>query len=324
MAVNYDKCIEQLMRGELLSESIVKEICEKMKDALIYEPNVQTIRAPVTVVGDVHGQLYDVLEIFKIGGRCPDTNYLFLGNYINRGYHSIETICLLICLKLKYPARITLLRGNHESRKLAQIYGFYGECVRKYGTDVVYKAVLEMVEYLPLAALIEALGDGSAGQQATQEAPAPIFALHGGIGKDIITVDQIKVVDRFRDIPPEGQLTDIVWADPDQDQKEGFNPNPRGVSCLYGSDAVAKFLKINKIDHIVRSNQLCMDGYQIICNGKLSTIFSAPNFCYRCGNVGCILEIDQNLKRHYNTFTASPENGDPRFDQSKELPDYFM
>jgi serine/threonine-protein phosphatase PPG1 len=127
-----DKFIEDLIdERKLLSEEDVKNVCEKLKEILCHESNVLHIQAPVTVVGDVHGQFSDVLEIFKIGGPCPSTNYLFLGDYVDRGVCSVETISLLACLKLRYPNRITLLRGNHESRAVTQVYGFYMECLRK-------------------------------------------------------------------------------------------------------------------------------------------------------------------------------------------------
>lgn len=306
-SLNLDRCIEQLMRCEILSESTVKDICDKMKELLIYEPNVQAVKAPVTIVGNIHGQLYDLLEIFKIGGKSPDTNYLFLGGYVDRGYHSVETISLLVCLKLRYPSRITLLRGNHESRQITQVYGFYGECMRKYGTSNVWKYFTEMFDYLAIAALID----------------DNIFCVHGGLSPNIVSIDQVRVLDRFQDIPHEGSFTDLMWSDPDP-EREGYTPNTRGAGCFFGNDAVAKFLKVNKIEHIVRSNQLCMDGYQVLFNNKLSTVWSAPNFCYRCGNVAAIVEVSETLERHFNTFIAAPESKRLPYDPTKELPDYFL
>jgi len=308
MTLNLDKCIEQLTKCELLSESTLKDLCLHVREVMIYEPNVQILKAPLTVVGDIHGQFYDLLEIFKVGGKCPDTNYLFLGNFIDRGYHSVETMSLLVCLKLRYQSRITLLRGNHESRTLTQVYGFYGECMRKYGNANVWKFFTEMFDYLPIAAIIE----------------DSIFCVHAGISMNVATIDQIRVLDRFKEVPHEGPLSDLLWSDPDPDLKDAFVPNVRGVGCTYGADAVAKFLKINKMEHIVRSHQLCMDGYQVLFNNKLSTIWSAPNYCYRCGNVASILEISESLDRYFNTFIAAPESSQkPPYDLVKELPDYF-
>jgi len=255
----------------------------------------------------LYRQFYDLLEIFKIGGKSPDTNYLFLGGYVDRGYHSVETISLLVCLKLRYPSRITLLRGNHESRQITQVYGFYGECMRKYGTSNVWKYFTEMFDYLTISALID----------------DNIFCVHGGLSPQIVSIDQIRVLDRFQDIPHEGSFTDLMWSDPDP-EREGYSPNTRGAGCFFGGDSVAKFLKVNKVDHIVRSNQLCMDGYQVLFNNKLSTVWSAPNYCYRCGNVAAIIEVSETLERHFNTFIAAPESQRLPYDPTKELPDYFM
>jgi serine/threonine-protein phosphatase 2A catalytic subunit len=116
-----DKQISYLMEGKFLSEQDVKNLCEKAKEIFIKEDNVQAVNAPVTICGDVHGQFHDLLELFKIGGNCPDTNYLFMGDYVDRGYYSIETVTLLICFKVRYPTRIFLTRGNHESRQVTQV-----------------------------------------------------------------------------------------------------------------------------------------------------------------------------------------------------------
>jgi serine/threonine-protein phosphatase 2A catalytic subunit len=124
-------------------------------EVLIQESNVQPVRCPVTVCGDVHGQLHDLIELFRIGGRAPDTNYLFMGDYVDRGYYSVETVSLLVCLKVRYPERIFILRGNHESRQITQVYGFYDECVRKYGNANVWKMYTDLFDYLPLTAVVD-------------------------------------------------------------------------------------------------------------------------------------------------------------------------
>lgn len=121
MAFDLDSCISTLLRKQLLGEALLKEICEKTKELLMREGNVVHISAPVTVVGDIHGQFYDLIEIFRIGGYSPHTNYLFLGDYVDRGLFSVETISLLTCLKLRYPDRVQLIRGNHESRAVTQV-----------------------------------------------------------------------------------------------------------------------------------------------------------------------------------------------------------
>jgi diadenosine tetraphosphatase ApaH/serine/threonine PP2A family protein phosphatase len=134
------------------------------------------------VCGDIHGQFQDLLELFRIGGNCPDTNYLFMGDYVDRGYHSVETVTLLVALKVRYPQRITILRGNHESRQITQVYGFYDECLRKYGNANVWKYFTDLFDYLPLTAHIE----------------NQVFCLHGGLSPTLDTLDHIRALDRVQ------------------------------------------------------------------------------------------------------------------------------
>ncbi|XP_016334431.1 serine/threonine-protein phosphatase 2A catalytic subunit beta isoform-like [Sinocyclocheilus anshuiensis] len=127
------------------------------------------------------------MELFRIGGKSPDTNYLFMGDYVDRGYYSVETVSLLVALKVRYPERITILRGNHESRQITQVYGFYDECLRKYGNANVWKYFTDLFDYLPLTALVD-------GQ---------IFCLHGGLSPSIDTLDHIRALDRLQEVPHE-------------------------------------------------------------------------------------------------------------------------
>ncbi|KAH6559973.1 hypothetical protein BASA50_006646 [Batrachochytrium salamandrivorans] len=296
MAWDLDECISRAQKRELLPENYIKELCNKAKEVLIHEGNVREVLAPVTIVGDVHGQFYDVLEIFRIGGLCPDTNYVFLGDYVDRGLYSVETITLLMCLKLRYPDRVTLVRGNHESRAITQTYGFYTECMDKYNSVNVWTYFTDLFDYLVLAVVIN----------------DSILCIHGGLSPSIHTLDQIRVIDRFREIPHDGPMADLVWSDPLQSAKldgnGGFALSPRGAGYVFGEDITRRFLEINSLGHICRAHQLCMEGYQILFDDMLSTVWSAPNYCYRVGNMASILEIGPNLERFFNVFSACPED----------------
>lgn len=194
-----DKQIEQLKRCEIIKESEVKELCDKAKEILFEESNVQFIEAPVTVCGDIHGQFDDLMELFRIGGFVPETNYLFMGDFVDRGFNSVETFLLLLALKVRYPDRITLIRGNHESRQITQVYGFYDECLRKYGSVNVWRYCTEVFDYLALAALIE----------------GKIFCVHGGLSPNINHIDEIRNIDRKQEVPHDGAMCDLMWSDPD-------------------------------------------------------------------------------------------------------------
>ncbi|MCJ1271827.1 putative serine/threonine protein phosphatase [Lobaria immixta] len=300
-SVDLDECIERLYKKELLADSVIEAICAKTKELLMKESNVVHIAAPVTVVGDIHGQFFDMIEIFKIGGFCPDTNYLFLGDYVDRGLFSVETISLLVCLKLRYPHRVHLIRGNHESRGVTQSYGFYTECSRKYGNANVWHYFTDMFDFLTLSVVIN----------------NQIFCVHGGLSPSIHSIDQIKIIDRFREIPHEGPMADLVWSDPDPERDE-FSLSPRGAGYTFGAQVVKKFLEVNSMNHILRAHQLCQEGYQILYDDRLSTVWSAPNYCYRCGNMASVLEVSDTGERYFNVFDAAPENDLHRGEQQQQ------
>ncbi|CAE7764463.1 PPX2 [Symbiodinium sp. CCMP2456] len=281
-----DRQIDQLKRCEYIKEAEVKALCSKARDILVEECNVQRVDAPVTICGDIHGQFYDLVELFKVGGDCPETNYLFMGDFVDRGFYSVETFLLLLALKVRYPDRIMLIRGNHESRQITQVYGFYDECLRKYGSVNVWRYCTEIFDYLALAALIE----------------DRVFCVHGGLSPAINTLDDVRSIDRKQEVPHEGAMCDLMWSDPED--LDGWGLSPRGAGYLFGADVVKGFNHTNGIELIGRAHQLVMDGYKWMFNEALVTVWSAPNYCYRCGNVAAILEFDENLKQSFRIFEA--------------------
>lgn len=218
------------------------------------------------------------------------------GDYVDRGYYSVETVTLLVCLKIRYPQRITILRGNHESRQITQVYGFYDECLRKYGNANVWKYFTDLFDYLPLTALIE----------------NQIFCLHGGLSPSIDTLDNIRSLDRIQEVPHEGPMCDLLWSDPDD--RCGWGISPRGAGYTFGQDISEAFNHNNGLTLVARAHQLVMEGYNWSQDRNVVTIFSgtapfsavsmhttnapfsAPNYCYRCGNQAAIMEIDEHLK----------------------------
>ncbi len=162
---------------------------------MVEESNVQPVSAPVIVCGDIHGQFYDLMELFRTGGEIPNSRYVFLGDYVDRGYNSVETLELLLCLKLKYPGHITLLRGNHESRQISLSYGFYEEIMRKYGNTNPWRYFTDVFDYFSIAALIE----------------GKIFCIHGGLSPMISTIDQIRLINRKMEIPHEGAFCGKIF-----------------------------------------------------------------------------------------------------------------
>ncbi|KAJ6430445.1 hypothetical protein OIU84_021776 [Salix udensis] len=321
-----DHQIAQLMECKPLAEGEVKTLCDQARAILVEEWNVQPVKCPVTVCGDIHGQFYDLIELFRIGGNAPDTNYLFMGDYVDRGYYSVETVTLLVALKVRYRDRITILRGNHESRQITQVYGFYDECLRKYGNANVWKYFTDLLIIYPLTALIE----------------SQIFCLHGGLSPSLDTLDNIRALDRIQEyflfwsriksripdipffpvapVPHEGPMCDLLWSDPDD--RCGWGISPRGAGYTFGQDIAGHFNHTNGLTLISRAHQLVMEGYNWCQEKNVVTVFSAPNYCYRCGNMAAILEIGENMDQNFLQFDPAPRQIEP--DTTRKTPDYFL
>ena len=300
-----DAMIAHVLDCKPLTEQQVAKLCELGKTVLSKESNVQPVRAPVTVCGDVHGQFHDLLELFKIGGVPPDTNYLFMGDYVDRGYYSVETVTLLLLYKVRYPERLFILRGNHESRQITQVYGFYDECVRKYGSANVWKMFTDLFDYLPLTAVVE----------------NEIFCLHGGLSPTLDTLSHIRSLERIQEVPHEGPMCDLLWSDPEQD-RVGWGVSPRGAGFTFGADISDQFCHNNGLKSIARAHQLVMEGFSWAHTDKVVTIFSAPNYCYRCGNLAGLLELDEHMNKCFFQFDPAPRRGETQV--SKKTPDYFL
>ena len=235
------------------------------------------LEAPIKICGDVHGQYYDLLRLFEYGGYPPESNYLFLGDYVDRGKQSLETICLLLAYKIKFPENFFLTRGNHECASINRIYGFYDECKKRYSIKL-WKIFTDCFNCLPVAALLD----------------DKILCMHGGLSTELEKVEQIKLLVRPSDVPEQGLLCDLLWSDPEANP-DGFGPNDRGVSVTFNSVVIDNFLKANDLDLICRAHQVVEDGYEFFGNRQLVTVFSAPNYCGEFDNSGAMMTVDENL-----------------------------
>ncbi|KFY85082.1 hypothetical protein V500_08738 [Pseudogymnoascus sp. VKM F-4518 (FW-2643)] len=361
-----DKAIAQLRECRPIPEAQVRELCYKARELLVEEGNVVTVTAPVTICGDIHGQFHDLMELFRVGGDVPDTNYLFMGDFVDRGFYSLESFLLLLCLKVRYPDRMTLIRGNHESRQITTVYGFYDECLRKYGSANVWRYCCDVFDYLALGAIvlnasatlqpndkipirpqapeitntedydeadieIEVLNSeggilhrfprkGSkrndvlvrsppASTTPTKTGPpgsgasahsngtsgsnsSAVFCVHGGLSPLAETLDKIRLIDRKQEVPHEGSMCDLLWSDPEDIQ--GWGLSPRGAGFLFGASTVQNFNHANNISMIARAHQLVMEGFKEMFDNTIVTVWSAPNYCYRCGNVAAIMELGED------------------------------
>jgi len=285
MKIDVDNILERLLavRGNKpgktvdLKEEEIKYLIDKSLPLFKESKMLIELEAPLRVCGDIHGQYYDLLRIFEHCGYPGEFNYLFLGDYVDRGKQSIESICLLLTYKLKYPTKVHLLRGNHESSVTNRIYGFYDECKRRYNVRL-WRNFTELFNYLPVAALID----------------EKILCMHGGLSPDLRNFSSINEISRPTDIPDTGLLCDLLWSDPDKDVLE-FDENDRGVSVVFGEKIVQEFNRKNDLDLIIRAHQVVDDGYEFFAQRQLITIFSAPNYCGEFDNSAGIMIIDDAL-----------------------------
>ncbi|XP_074581681.1 serine/threonine-protein phosphatase PP1-like [Curcuma longa] len=261
-----------------LLEAEIRQLCLVSKDIFLQQPNLLELEAPIKICGDIHGQYSDLLRLFEYGGLPPQANYLFLGDYVDRGKQSLETICLLLAYKIKYPENFFLLRGNHECASINRIYGFYDECKRRFNVRL-WKVFTDCFNCLPVAALID----------------EKILCMHGGLSPDLHYLDQIQKLARPTDVPDSGLLCDLLWSDPSKEVLQGWGMNDRGVSYTYGSNIVIDFLQKLDLDLICRAHQVVEDGYEFFADRQLVTIFSAPNYCGEFDNSGAIMSVDETL-----------------------------
>ena len=262
-----------------LSEREVIAVIDKAYPIIEKEESMLELEPPLYICGDIHGQFYDLLRVFDILKYPPESKFLFLGDYVDRGKRSLECILLLLCLKIKYPSRIFLLRGNHESADINRMYGFYDECKRKVSLRI-YKQFCNLFNILPITALV--------GEK--------ILCMHGGLAYDLKNINELKTIKRPTEIPDAGLLCDLVWSDPDESLYFDFRTNKeRGISVCFSKKKVEEFTKENDLDLICRAHQVVEEGFQFFANMKLITVFTAPNYMEEFDNNGGILEVNEDM-----------------------------
>lgn len=268
----------------------ITDILFQGSEVLKNDPILLKLPANIIIVGDLHGNIDDLLRIFTRCGYPSETNYIFLGDYVDRGENSLEVFLLLISLKIRHPNNIYLLRGNHESNSMTGIYGFREE-VRKRLNKQMYFKFLDCFKHLPIAAVID----------------NRVFCVHGGISKDLHKVEQIAAQKKPNDIPLTGIIADMLWSDP-IDKVDTFQPSDRGVGALFGAKPLVKFLEDNNLELLVRSHESCNKGFNWPYEGSavgshsLLTIFSSSNYCDEF-NDGAVLSVPQDRDYQIISFT---------------------
>ena len=288
--------VAMLRRGVMPLEAELIDVADTVREVFVREPNLLELDAPLVVVGDLHGQLYDLYEILQLAGEPPGAQYLFLGDYVDRGQHSLETITLLFCMKLLHPGRVHLLRGNHEDAKICSNYGFLNEIFQKCALRAreYWRSAMDTFEMLPLAALVRA-------------GAFRLFAVHAGLSPALHAVQQINAIPRWCDFPENQQcvFADLLWSDPiaaaPAEQVVVFEKSTRGAGCGFGMLPVLKFCHQNDVQHILRSHQMQNDGYMTMFRDLLSTVWSAPRYTGKL-NLASVCCLHENGQRDYLVF----------------------
>ena len=249
----------KITKAVCLKNAEITAICMAVKEVLLAQPALIELSAPVKIIGDVHGQYTDLIRMFEMCGFPPNANFLFLGDYVDRGKQSLETILLLFCYKLKFPENFFLLRGNHECANVTRVYGFYDECKRRCNVKI-WKTFVDSFNCLPIAATV-------AGK---------IFCVHGGLSPSLTHMDDIRQIARPTDVPDYGLLNDLLWSDP-AEMENDWEANERGVSYCFGKKVIMDFLQRNDFDLVCRAHMVVEDGYEFFQDRILVTVFSAPN-----------------------------------------------
>jgi serine/threonine-protein phosphatase PP1 catalytic subunit len=271
-----------------LNEYDVKCALLKVKGVFSEEASLLNVQAPTKIVGDIHGQFSDLVRLLECGGHPPDQNYIFLGDYVDRGNYGVECMMLLICYKIQNPDKLFMLRGNHECGPISRIYGFYDEVKRRFNVKM-WKTFCDVFNALPLAAIID----------------DKIFCVHAGLSPEIMSdVTCVSKVKRPCDVPEDGLVCDLLWSDPEPDIT-GWAENDRGVSYVFGPDIVTDFLDKNDFDLVVRAHQVVEDGYEFFASRQMVTLFSAPNYCGEFDNAGAMMTVRDDLMCSFQLLKPS-------------------
>lgn len=295
----------------------ITAVCQAAREVFLSQPTLIELSPPVKIVGDVHGQYSDLIRLFEMCGFPPAANYLFLGDYVDRGKQSLETILLLLCYKIKYPENFFMLRGNHECANVTRgaslavpehllmstaVYGFYDECKRRCNIKI-WKTFIDVFNCLPIAAVVA----------------SKIFCVHGGLSPSLSSMDDIRRISRPTDVPDYGLLNDLLWSDP-SDTALDWEDNERGVSYCFGKTVIGAFLARYDFDLICRAHMVVegtlfrlllheltrADGYEFWNERTLVTIFSAPNYCGEFDNFGAVMSVSEDLLCAFELLKVRP------------------
>lgn len=289
--LNLDDLIARQLDANAPSEEEFRKLIDLTIPLFDAEPNVLEIKdQPILICGDSHGQLYDVQHLFDITGGIEKNSYLFLGDYVDRGDYSVELLSLLLCLKLKDPKRMYLLRGNHETRDVNRDYGFYADLKSRYeaSADELWEKCNRLFDFMPLAAIV----DGR------------LFCVHGGLSPLLKSIDDIRKCERREEPALSGMVAHLLWSDPGC--VDTWRRSPRRTGYFFGENLITEFLEREGLQMIVRAHEQ-VDGYKLQFNRKIVTVWAAPNYVYSCMNKAGYMQVVPGHPDQFVEYGAMPE-----------------
>ena len=264
----------------------IERLCSLVIRKVENDPLLLELSSPIYVVGDLHGQYYDLMRIFRKLGFPSEHKYLFLGDYVDRGPQSVETMALLLTYKALFPENVFLLRGNHEERDVCRSFGLQKEMENRFKFRLAYHNFLTVFDQMPLAAILD----------------NTIFCVHGGLSREFFATEVQDLRRKFNSISRPIELHiqtlpfDILWSDPMDSKGEspvGWEVGTRGPFTFeFGHDVTNAFLEKFHLTSIIRAHQWKMPGFQAQNHEKIWTVFSAPNYCNKIRNKGAVFSFE--------------------------------
>jgi serine/threonine-protein phosphatase PP1 catalytic subunit len=275
-----DAIVASIMTNECVhaqfSVTEAESLCSGVSPILLGESSLLELPGPINICGDIHGQLPDLMRCFQFTGLPPATRWLFLGDYVDRGPQSVEVLCYLFALKIRYPAHIFLVRGNHETRDMSEVGGLHSECIHKLNVGC-WTTFCKVFDAMPLAAVVA----------------HKFFCVHGGIGPKLENLQQIRAIHRPLESPQSGIVMDMLWSDPSAEVAD-FRPSPRGGTFLWGLSAAERFLAKTGLKVIIRGHQVALNGfdYPFFPLKTVVTVFTASDYSEGSRNKAALIAVD--------------------------------
>ncbi|KAF7635899.1 Serine/threonine-protein phosphatase [Meloidogyne graminicola] len=300
-----------------ISRKDIRELLYGVRRIFLSQPMFLRLEAPMVVCGDLHGQLNDVMRIFDAEGFPHMRNYLFLGDYVDRGQQSVELILFMFACKanifiIRYPKNFFMLRGNHETSSVNRQYGFYKNVMNKYRSEALYELFQRVFDCMPLSALIS----------------DRILCMHGGLSPRLLEAKTLDVLDNISRPLPDSKISesgnqlavDLLWADPDINVQL-FSSNRRGIGRTFGQEVIDRVRQRFGIDLIIRAHQVVLDGHEFFNDSSSSglvTLFSAPHYCGQYDNSGAIVRVDKDMGVSFKVFKPQLQNNASRRSKKTE------